>query len=80
MIMKTAMGIATKNLAAWDDESLFAALYAPTMIKPRYKTAEEGVPRRSAPLLLMPDPVNAWTRPLAAGDEGPLQGARLLRE
>ena len=63
MIMKTAMGIATKNLAASGVMSRFLVLvYAPTVIKPRYKPPKKAtVPRRSALLLLMPDPVNAWT-------------------
>jgi len=51
--MKTAMGIATKNLAACGDGSLFGALYAPTVIKQGYKAAEEGdrpeATRTSAP-------------------------------
>jgi hypothetical protein len=42
MIMKTAMGIATKNLATWGDGSFFGALYAPTVIKPGYEAAEKG--------------------------------------
>jgi hypothetical protein len=37
-------------------------VYAPTMIKPGYKPPKRTiVPRRPALLLLMPDPVNAWT-------------------
>jgi hypothetical protein len=37
-------------------------VYAPTVIKPRYKPPMKAiVPRRSALLLLMPYPVNAWT-------------------
>ena len=44
-------------------------VYAPTVIKPRYKPPKKAtVPRRSALLLLMPDPVNAWTRPKADMD------------
>jgi hypothetical protein len=62
MILKTAMGIATNNLAASGDESLLVLVYAPTMIKPGYKPPKRTiVPRRPALLLLMPDPVNAWT-------------------
>jgi hypothetical protein len=46
--------------------SRFLALdYALTVIKPGYKPPKKViVPRRPALLLLMPDPVNAWTRTL----------------
>jgi hypothetical protein len=61
--MKTAMGIATNNLAASGDESLLGARLRANYdqaggYKPPKKTT---VPRRPALLLLMPDPVNAWT-------------------
>ena len=62
MRVKTAMGIATNNLAASGDESLLVLVYAPTMIKPGYKPSKRTtVPTRPALPLLMLDPVNAWT-------------------
>jgi len=79
MIMKTAMGIATKNLAAWGEGSLFGALYSPTVIEPGYKAAEEGGrPEATRALLLMPDPVNAWSRSVAADREGRLSGITIM--
>jgi hypothetical protein len=62
MILKTAMGIETNNLTASGDVLFFVLVYAPTVIKPGYKPPKGTVvPRRPALLLLMPDPVNAWT-------------------
>jgi hypothetical protein len=58
------MGIAVNNLAASDDESLLGArLRADCDQAGVQKTI---VPRRPVLLLLMPDPVDAWTRTNAA--------------
>ena len=65
--MKTAMGIATNNLAASGDKLLLGErirviVYAPTMIEPGSMPPKKLiVPRRPVLLLLMPHPVNTWT-------------------
>jgi hypothetical protein len=62
MIMKTAMGIATNNLAASGDESLLGARLRANCDQAGVQAAEEGL--RPALLLLMSGPVNAWTPPI----------------
>jgi hypothetical protein len=62
MIIKTAMGIATKNLAAWADGSLFGAFFLRAdcdQARVQSPPKKAIVPMRPALLLLMPDPVNA---------------------
>jgi hypothetical protein len=58
--------------------SRFLALdYALTVIRPGYKPPKKAiVQRRPALLLLMPDPVNAWTRPIAGIHECRLSGGQ----
>jgi hypothetical protein len=63
-MMKTPMGIAVNNLAASDDESLLGARLRADCDQAGVQKAI--VRRRPALLLLMPDPVNAWTRPNVA--------------
>jgi hypothetical protein len=56
------MGIATKIWRHRVMSRFLALVYAPTVIKPGYKPPKKAIIlRRPALLLLMPDPVNAWT-------------------
>jgi hypothetical protein len=76
MIMKTATEIATKNLVASGDESLRDASLRATCDQAGYKPPKKAVfPRRPGLLLLMPDPVNDWTRPVVHRRERQLCGA-----
>ena len=71
-MMKTPMGIAANNLAASDDESLLRARLRADCDQAGVQKAI--VPRRPALPLLLPDPVNAWTRPEANGRGWQLPG------
>jgi len=52
--------------------------YALTVIKPGYNPPKKAiVPRLTALLLLMPDPVNAWTRPIPGIRERPESGSSI---
>lgn len=59
----------------------FALVYAPTVIKPGYKPQKKAIVRRQPALLLLtPDPVNAWTRPIAVCHERQLTGGQISLE
>jgi hypothetical protein len=74
------MGIATKNLVASGNESLRGARLSANCDQVGTQAAEEAtVSRRPARPILVPDPVNAWTRPVAAIEDSRKQTAVHLR-